>query len=97
MGVKVTRNFALLTKTDLVTKDDMEALGRLARERIIRRTLMGVGPDGAPFAPYSAGYLKVKQQALGAASPVNLQVSGEMLRSIQVIATDKRVELTFAG
>lgn len=94
MGVTVRRNFTLKA-VKLTTQADMEAIGRLARERIIRRTVMGKGPDGHPFEPYSEGYRKVKAKELGSASPVNLQVSGEMLRSIQIVAEEKKVTLTF--
>lgn len=96
MGIQVRRNFTLKA-TKLTTKDDMEAIGRLARERIIRRTVMGQLPGGESMPPYSEGYRKQKAKALGSASPVNLQVSGEMLRSIQVIADEKKVTLTFNG
>lgn len=92
MGVTIKRSFAPLTQQKLVTRADYEALGRLARERIIRRTVMGMGPDNEAFEPYSAAYAKQK-----GSSAVNLQVSGEMLRSIQVIAEDDRVTLTFPG
>lgn len=97
MGVTIRRSFSPLTKITLVTKADYEALGRLARERIIRRTVMGMGPNHEPFQPYSEAYRLQKSQALGSASPVNLQVSGEMLRAIQVTAFDNRVELTFGS
>src|SRR3954463_1845483 len=96
MGVQVRRNFSLKTIA-LTTKADMEAIGRLARERIIRRTVMGQLPGGQPMPPYSAGYAKQKAAELGSASPVNLSVSGEMLRSIQVIAEEKKVTLTFTA
>jgi hypothetical protein len=94
MGVTVRKNFTLRSLA-LTTKDDMEAIGRLARERIIRRTLMGMGPNGEPFAPYSESYRIQKSKELGSAHPVNLQVSGEMLRGIQIVAEDKKVTLTF--
>ena len=94
MGVTVKKNFSLKSIA-LTTKADMEAIGRLARERIIRRTVMGQLPGGEAMPPYSDGYRKQKAKELGSASPVNLQVSGEMLRSIQVIAEEKKVTLTF--
>ena len=95
MPITVRRNFKL-TATTLVTKADMEAIGRLARERIIRRTVMGKGPDGQTFQAYSPGYAKRKAAELGS-SNVNLTVSGEMLRGIQVIAEEKKVTLTFTA
>jgi hypothetical protein len=97
--VTIRRNFGPLTDIvrQSITKADWEAAGRLARERIIRRTVMGIAPGGSAFAPYSPGYAKAKAEALGSASPVNLQVSGEMLRGITVQAFDNRVELSFVG
>lgn len=96
MGVTVRRNFTL-TAIKLTTVADMEAIGRLARERIIRRTVMGRGPNGAFFRGYSPEYATRKAAELGSASPVNLTVSGEMLRNIQVIAEERKVTLTFVG
>ncbi len=93
MGIQVRRKFSLKAIA-LTTQADMEAIGRLARERIIRRTVMGLLPGGGPMAPYSPGYAKQKAAELGS-SAVNLTVSGEMLRSIQIIAEPKKVTLTF--
>lgn len=93
MGVQVRRTFTVKAIA-LTTKADMEAIGRLARERIIRRTVMGRLPNDVPMAPYSPGYAKARAKAGLSASP-NLQVSGEMLRNIQVIAEDRKVTLTF--
>ena len=95
MGITVRKNFSLKA-IKLTTKADMEAIGRLARERIIRRTVMGQAPGGGAFAPYSPGYAKQKAAELGS-SAVNLTVSGEMLRAIQVIAEEKKVTLTFTA
>jgi hypothetical protein len=95
MGVTVRKNFELRT-LKLTTVADMEAIGRLARERIIRRAVMGLLPGGGSMAPYSPGYAAQKAKELGSAA-VNLTVSGEMLRSIQVIAEPKKVTLTFAA
>jgi hypothetical protein len=94
MGVTVRKTFSLKA-LKLTTREDMEAIGRLARERIIRRTVMGVGPNGTPFHPYSAAYQALKAKETGSASPVNLQLSGEMLRGIQIVAEEKKVTLTF--
>lgn len=93
MSVTVRRNFSLKA-IKLTTKADMEAIGRLARERIIRRTVMGMLPGGEAMAPYSPGYAKARAEA-GLSPNVTLQVSGEMLRAIQVIADEKKVTLTF--
>jgi hypothetical protein len=91
MAVTLRRNFPPLTDMQLVTREDWAAVGRLARERIIRRTVQGQGVNG-PFAPYSPKYAERKAQELGSASPVNLMVSGEMLRAIV-----DRVGLTFGA
>ena len=93
MGVRVERAFSVKA-IKLTTKADMEAIGRLARERIIRRTLMGQLPNGQPMPPYSPGYAKQRAKE-GLSTKPDLQVSGEMLRSIQVIAEDTKVTLTF--
>lgn len=94
MGVTVRKNFSLKAMA-LTTVADMEAIGRLARERIIRRTVMGQLSGGEAMPPYSQRYYDQKKSALGSADPVNLQVSGEMLRNIQIVAEEKKVTLTF--
>lgn len=101
MGVVVTRNFAPLSETVLFTQEDWAAIGRMARDRIVRRTLEGKDAHGQAFEPYSPGYLLAKDRASGGGfdgggyARVNLTLSGEMLRGIQVIAHADRVELTF--
>jgi hypothetical protein len=86
--IGVSRNFTTLTQFAQPTAEQMREVGLLARELIVRRTLRGVDADGAPFAPYSPGYAKQKAQALGSASPVNLQVSGSMLNHLQIVKVE---------
>lgn len=94
MSVTVRRNFAPLTLTVLMTTEDWARVGELARTRILQRTLQGQDADGQPFAPYSEGY--AKRRAVEGLSPaVTLEVSGEMLRGIQIVPYPDRVELTF--
>ncbi len=95
MGVTVTRNFPPLADLPLITQPDWQAAGQLLRERIVRRTIAGLDVQGQAFAPYSPRYAKQRQQAGMDTATVTLQVSGEMLRGIQVIASADRVELTF--
>lgn len=83
-SITVERNFPPLDQMELVTAEDMRELGLLARERIVARTISGVDANGAPFQPYSDGYAKQKQAALGTTS-VNLQVSGNMLNHLQIV------------
>lgn len=93
MGVSVTRNFPPLDQITLVSRADWGRVGRLARERIIRRTLQGRDEDEASFAPYSAAYAKQKAK-LGKSDLVNLQLSGAMLNAIQVEPDEQGVTLT---
>lgn len=95
MGVSVTRNFPPLTDTVFLTRDDWRRVGLLARERIIRRTLSGQDEDDRPFTPYSPAYAK-QLAKIGQGSGVDLQLSGEMLRAIQVEPDDTGVTLTIA-
>lgn len=100
MGVQIRRSFAPLTAGPWFAVEDWRAVGQLARDRILARTLRGVDVDGQAFTPYSPGYLLAKDRAVGAFDAggygrVNLQVSGEMLRGIQVVPTARSVELTF--
>lgn len=87
MPITVTRNFGPLDEIALVTRADMEQVGLLARELIVRRTLGGLDAEGVPFAPYSDRYAAEKAAELGV-SHVNLQVSGNMLNHLQVIDVD---------
>ena len=93
--VSVTRNFGPLTDTVLLTRHDWARVGRLARERIVRRTLGGRSVDGAPFAAYSAGYRRAKDR-IGASGTVNLQLSGDMLNAITANEDDTGVTLAFS-
>lgn len=94
MGVTVTRNFGPLDAIDLLTQGDWMRVGRLARKRIIERTLDGKDEDGQAFTPYSDAYAALKSK-IGAGSGVNLQLSGAMLQGIQVEADDDGATLTF--
>lgn len=79
-----------------VDKDLMRNIGLLARELIIRRTAKGLDENGVPFKAYSASYREQKAAATGKASPVNLQVSGDMLNALTIVeVTDKTVSLGF--
>lgn len=82
----------------LVTREDMAAVGEYIRQRIMERTARGVDAQGQPFESYSQGYAKTKQDSLGMAGTVNLMVSGEMLRAMTVdVASDaKSVSVRFA-
>lgn len=93
MAVTVTRNFAPLTDITFFTRSDWGRVGRLARERIIRRTLAGRDEDDVAFAPYSPDYARQRAK-LGASAAPNLQLSGAMLQAIQVDPDDQGVTLT---
>jgi hypothetical protein len=95
MPLTVQNTIGTLADLELSNKELMREIGLLAREAIVRRTLSGQSSDGTPFAPYSDGYAKAKQQALGSSSPVNLQASGRMLNDIQVTETEDSVTLSF--
>jgi hypothetical protein len=85
--VTVSRNFPSLADLELTDEGMMREIGLEMRERIVRRTRSGQGPDGA-FAPLSEGYAKRKRAELGTASP-DLTVSGNMLNDITIVAVDK--------
>lgn len=95
MPVYVTRNFGQLTEALKTTKDDWYQIGLLARERILQRTRSGQDQYNKPFTPYSQGYIDARTKEGLARNTVKLELSGEMLRSIQIIATDTQVTLTF--
>jgi hypothetical protein len=99
MAITIRRNFPALDKTPLLNKSDWQEVGQLIRERIIARTERGVDADGAPFAGYNSDYaLEKGRELLGVEAsytPVDLTVSGEMLRAISIEATDKGVTLFF--
>lgn len=94
--ITVRKNFGPLADTPLTSQAVMKEIGLLARERIVRRTLSGQDADGNAFTPYSPEYRALKQQELGSASPVNLQVSGRLLEGIVLTdLTEKSVTLSF--
>jgi hypothetical protein len=91
--VTIRRNFPSLVALELVTAADMREIGLLVRERIIRRTRQGIGPDGQAFAPLSPRYAAIKHRELGTSSP-DLTVSGRMLNDITITdVTDTSVTL----
>lgn len=94
VAITVTRNFGPLDEIDLVTREDWGRIGRLARERIVRRTQAGRDEHDQPFRPYSEAYAEQKVEA-GASGRVDLQLSGEMLRAITVEPDDEGVTLSF--
>jgi len=94
MPVTVLRSFAPLTELQFSNREMMREIGLLARELIIRRTTSGQDATGASFAPYSAKYAERKAKELGSADPVNLTVSGGMLRNLQIVdVTENSVTL----
>ncbi len=92
MKVAVSRNFGRLTDARLLTAADWKAIGSHARDRIVQRTTSGKDERDVPFAPYSPRYAKALAKA-GASTRVDLQVSGEMLRAIEVQPDDTGVNL----
>lgn len=82
--ITVTRNFGSLEEFELVNEADMREIGLLVRERIIRRTRQGLGPDGVPLQPLSPDYAAQKRAALGTDAP-DLTVSGNMLNDLQIV------------
>jgi len=85
-----------LDELKFLTRDDWGRVGRLARERIVRRTLEGRDQHDNSFAPYSEGYAAAKRE-MGASGSVDLQLSGEMLRAITVEPDDTGVTLAFTN
>lgn len=97
MGVQISRNFGPLTDEQVLPSvSDWGRVGRLARERILTRTVAGYSVTGATFAPYSEGYRLAKGR-IGASSRPNLQLSGEMLRAIVVEPDRDGVTLAFSS
>lgn len=98
--IRVRTNLAALdhARRNLLTREDLAAVGQMVRQRILERTARGVDASGHPFQAYSTGYAQTKRDDLGSASPVNLMVSGEMLRAItyEVRPSLTGVDLYFA-
>lgn len=96
MTIRVSRNFGPLADLPLSSKAVIRDLLLLARERVIRRTLAGQSSESGAFAPYSPGYRRAKQAALGTSTP-NLQASGAMLNDITIsVLSDTKGELGFS-
>ena len=95
VSVTVEKNFGALADVKLLAREDWAAVGRLARERIVRHTTAGNDEDGKSFAPYSKGYAKQRAKE-GLSTRVSLQLSGGMLQSITVEPDDTGVTLGFS-
>lgn len=91
MGVIVKRTGDDLRKAIKLTRADFHAVGQLIRDAIIDRTERGVQANGQRFKPYSRAYADQRSHEGYPTSPVNLQVSGEMLRAIKIEANDDSV------
>jgi hypothetical protein len=84
-SIKVTRSVEIpLDELQLPTKEMMQEIGLLMRERIVRRTMQGIGPDDQAFEPLSPGYAERKQRELGTSRP-DLTVSGNMLNDLTIV------------
>lgn len=94
MSLTVQRTGPPLTSLRFTNRELMRQIGLAAREMIVRHTLAGVDATGASFAPYSANYATRKQAYTQTAAGVNLTVSGNMLRDLQIVdVTDDSVTL----
>ena len=84
-----------LVMATLLTADEWQEIGELAKLRIVERTAKGIGPDGQRWPPYSPAYAKRKAKALGP-GPVNLSLSGRMLDEMRVTRVGENfVELSW--
>jgi len=98
MRFTVTKNFGPMADIEFFTKQDFERIGKMVRDRIIKRTLNGIDEEGRPFTAYSPDYLRLKTAALGAtAGRVNLMLSGQMLEAITIEADETGVTLKFSS
>ena len=68
----------------LLSGPDREVLAFLIIDRILERTASGQNVDGKSFTRYSRGYLENLRE-IGAPTNVDLQLTGEMLHSIQLL------------
>lgn len=95
LSVSVEKNFGDLADLPLLKREDWAAIGRLAREQIVRHTVAGTDEEGKAFKPYSQGYAKRRAKE-GLSTRVSLQLSGGMLQSITVEPDDTGVTLGFS-
>lgn len=95
MPITVARNFGPLTDAIRTTKEDWYEVGVRARELILQRTRAGKDVNRRAFRPYSKGYATQRGNAGLSRVLVGLELSGQMLESIQVDAESNRVTLSF--
>jgi hypothetical protein len=95
MPITVARNFGPLTDAIRTTKEDWYEVGVMARELILQRTRAGKDVNKQAFTPYSQGYATQRRKAGLSRARVSLELSGQMLESIQVDAESNRVTLSF--
>lgn len=93
MATKWQRFKVDLSDYDL-TRDEKDAVGDLIVERIVNRTDKGIDVDGEKFVGYSKAYkASLDFKNAGKSSKVDLQLSGDMLAALKVLA-DKGDTLT---
>jgi hypothetical protein len=95
MGVLVRNRVGDLANVARTTREDMQDLGLLARERIILRTRQGRDGNNVPFQPYTQAYADQRAKEGLSRSNVTLELSGGMLNGIKIIAGTSKVRLTF--
>ena len=91
MGVKITKNFSLDKITECIRKEFIRTAPMVLESEILKTIMRGNNPTNKGrrrYPRYSEGYQKAikKGNVAGKHSvrPVNLKVSGDLLRSIKV-------------
>lgn len=95
MAITTKRNFGPITRDARFTRTDWNIIGIAITDRIQGRTAAGVDGQNRPFAPYAPSYAKLREREGFRKSPVNLQVSGQMMTGMVVLPTDTSVTVTF--
>ena len=94
MAKKVTFNIDLSEYSPL----EREAIAIEVIDRIVKRTKQGKDKNGDTFAPYSKTYTKsLDFQNAGKSKRVNLELSGDMLDSIEIVKNAPKMEIGFSS
>jgi phage gpG-like protein len=99
---KVAQKFNLedIFGVDFSDRPDLKAqIGQAIIDKIIERTSKGEGRGGSPLWTYSTSYKESKKfEQYGKSSTVNMELTGSMLDSIDIIKDNgNEIEIGFGG
>lgn len=92
-------NLEKLLGSQSKNREVREAFFQVAYDKLLERLDQGIGADGKKLGKYSKAYMdSLAYAAFGKDSTVNMQLSGDMISSIDIVnQDDKKMKVAFKG